>query len=698
MSLRLRSFPASSIAFFMAFSAMNVSNFAFHMVTSRVLEPPAYGALGALLSIMLVLQVPVNALQVAITQQVAAHRAADPFARLDASRLLIRMVVLAAIAAIAFTVISPLLKAFLHLDSVGPVLLLALDMFPLVIGLVPRALFLGEQRFRPVSLALVVGAVVRLATGYCFGQFGWGTSGAMLATVLGDTVMAAVLLWPMLRDRSRFMVDATASAIADNTRRLAIDVHDARAAGIAFAGLFVLIGTDTVLARHYLSELSSAVYVAASTAGRAALFSSAAVGLIVFPRFAAYDGEGPLARKELLRALLIVVVLGAVAALFIGLFPGFYLSLLFGEKYKAAGDIAGMLAAGSALLGVSYLLVYFQLSRRTPAAWFAWVAVAALLPVIALFHGSAHTIAVATVVTTSILMLIALAGALRATRRESQVRLAQEHRPPPPEAEGEIHLTVVVPFYNPGPRFVPSLERLVSTLRDEDIDFEVIAVSDGSTDGSAEALRELTRRHNNVVRTVVLERNWGKGEALRVGLSLGRGRHVGFIDADGDIDASLFHPYMALVRLYDPDIVLGSKRHPMSDVEYPIARRVYSWGYQQLMKVLFNLEVRDTQTGIKILRRDVLAAVLPRMVERGFAFDLELFVVARRLGYRKLFEAPVRIGTRFTSTISRRAAFAMFRDTFKIFYRLRILRAYDYDAELEILLNDPQTPRRRPSS
>jgi hypothetical protein len=111
-------------------------------------------------------------------------------------------------------------------------------------------------------------------------------------------------------------------------------------------------------------------------------------------------------------------------------------------------------------------------------------------------------------------------------------------------------------------------------------------------------------------------------------------------------------------------------------VHYPPLRRAYSWGFQQLIRALFHLRIRDTQTGIKLVRRDVLAAVLPHMVEKRFAFDLELFVVAHRLGYRGFIEAPVRINERFSSTISPRAVVMLLLDTLAIFYRLRVLRFY----------------------
>ena len=166
---------------------------------------------------------------------------------------------------------------------------------------------------------------------------------------------------------------------------------------------------------------------------------------------------------------------------------------------------------------------------------------------------------------------------------------------------------------------------------------------------------------------------------MRIGLARGRGRYLGFIDADGDLDPILFDSFQTMVRLYSPDIILGSKRHPLSEVEYPLLRRIYSWGYQQVVRIGFRLNIRDTQTGIKLIRRDVLSAVLPRMVEKRFAFDLELFVIARRLGYKRFLEAPIRLRHQFTSTVSWRSVYRSLLDTLAIWYRLRVLHFYDGD-------------------
>jgi len=91
------------------------------------------------------------------------------------------------------------------------------------------------------------------------------------------------------------------------------------------------------------------------------------------------------------------------------------------------------------------------------------------------------------------------------------------------------------------------------------------------------------------------------------------------------------------------DAVIGSKRHPESKIEYPVVRKIMSWGYQQIIKGMFGLNVRDTQVGMKIYRRKLLEDVLPRLLVKQFAFDIEILAVSYHLGYTKIYEAPVQI-------------------------------------------------------
>ena len=240
-----------------------------------------------------------------------------------------------------------------------------------------------------------------------------------------------------------------------------------------------------------------------------------------------------------------------------------------------------------------------------------------------------------------------------------------------------LDVSIVVPYYNPGNRLRTTVEDMVRVLDESGMTFEIITVSDGSTDGSPFTLEGFPE---SVVRRVSFATNVGKGYALRAGLGMGRGRYLGFIDADGDISPELLAPFVSIMQSLAPDIIIGSKRHPESSVHYPPLRRLYSWGYQHLIGVLFRLHIKDTQVGIKLVDRKVIADVLPLLRESRFALDLELLVLARRLGYTRIVEAPVRIRERFGSTISPKAVWLLLIDTLALFIRYSI--RHEYDAEL----------------
>lgn len=236
-------------------------------------------------------------------------------------------------------------------------------------------------------------------------------------------------------------------------------------------------------------------------------------------------------------------------------------------------------------------------------------------------------------------------------------------------------LSVVVPVFNQEAGIAES----VMTIRDAVADgldgpFELIVVSDGSIDRTAE--RVLATRDARV-RTIHYDRNLGKGYAVKLGALEARGRYVAYIDADLDLDPTWLPSLVERAEEVGLDFAIGSKRHPDSVVDYPQRRRVYSWLYQQLVRLLFRLDVRDTQVGLKVFRREVAEQVLPLLLVKRFAFDLELLAVARALGFRRIEELPIRLEYRFTgSGVSALSVGHALVDTAAIFYRLRILRYY----------------------
>jgi glycosyltransferase involved in cell wall biosynthesis len=237
----------------------------------------------------------------------------------------------------------------------------------------------------------------------------------------------------------------------------------------------------------------------------------------------------------------------------------------------------------------------------------------------------------------------------------------------------QVELSVVVPAYREGPRIHGNLTRLIGELDKLNVTYEVVVVSDGNTDTT---VREAKRVDSPAIRVFHYPMNIGKGFALSCGVDQSAGDLVTFIDADMELDPATIGRFIEIMQAEGCDAVIGSKRHPESQVAYPALRRLQSALYQILVRVLFNLNLRDTQTGLKLFRRHVLSEVLPLLAIKRFAFDLELLVVARQLGYRNVREAPIRLDYQFESTVNLGSAWNVLWDTAAIFYRLRIRRYY----------------------
>jgi hypothetical protein len=204
--------------------------------------------------------------------------------------------------------------------------------------------------------------------------------------------------------------------------------------------------------------------------------------------------------------------------------------------------------------------------------------------------------------------------------------------------------------------------------------FEIIVVSDGSIDRTEEQLVE-SRIEN--VRFLHYDRNLGKGYAIKVGALDARGRWIAYVDADLDLDPRALPGYVAIAEQEGLDFAIGSKRHPDSVVSYPASRRVASWLFQRYVKLLVRLDVRDTQVGIKVFRREVADQVLPLLLVKRYAFDIELLAVARAFGFGRVREMPVTLDYKFSGSGVRLSAVAeAVADTLAIFYRLRILHTY----------------------
>lgn len=254
-----------------------------------------------------------------------------------------------------------------------------------------------------------------------------------------------------------------------------------------------------------------------------------------------------------------------------------------------------------------------------------------------------------------------------------------------PETKAKRLISVIVPAYRAEDYIQKNLERIKSVLDQVRYPYEIICVVDGRLDKTFERATKVSSKYPSKVKVVGYEENLGKGHAVRFGMAKSKGDLIAFIDAGMDLNPNSLSMLLEHFEWYNADIIVGSKRHPASKVIYPWQRKLMSFGYQTIVRILFNLNVRDTQVGMKFFRREVLEKTLPRLLVKAFAFDIEMLAVANYLGYRKIYEAPVElrkinfVGSSIASAGFIRTAYSMLWDTLAVFYRLHILHYYDWD-------------------
>lgn len=232
-------------------------------------------------------------------------------------------------------------------------------------------------------------------------------------------------------------------------------------------------------------------------------------------------------------------------------------------------------------------------------------------------------------------------------------------------------LSIVIPAYNEEGRLGPSLARTRDFLRRHRLRAEVLVVDDGSTDATPDLVRRLARGWK-ALRLLALERNQGKGAAVRAGVLAARGRCILFSDAD--LSTPLEELPLLQARLdLGADIAIGSRALNRAKVEVsqPLYRVLAGRSFNLMVQLLSLRGIQDTQCGFKLFtaaaaRRCFSVQQVPR-----FGFDVEVLFLARKAGYR-IDEVPVRWINSADSRVR------PFRDGGRAFLDLALIRLYDW--------------------
>jgi glycosyltransferase involved in cell wall biosynthesis len=234
----------------------------------------------------------------------------------------------------------------------------------------------------------------------------------------------------------------------------------------------------------------------------------------------------------------------------------------------------------------------------------------------------------------------------------------------PASADNGPFLSCFFPAFNEGANIGAVLDEALATLPRFAESFEVIVVDDGSSDDTAAIVREYAMRHPEV-RLVSHERNLGYGEALQSGLKASRGRVVFF--TDGDRQFRLEDIARLLPAFETADLVAGF-RIDRSDPWYRMAvARVYHWA----LRAVYGIRFHDVDCAFKLIRREVLDAVLDKLESRSAFISPELLIRARLAGFR-----TVEVGVPHYPRVAGKAKGVTFQVVMRTLQEMRTLRAH----------------------
>ncbi len=235
----------------------------------------------------------------------------------------------------------------------------------------------------------------------------------------------------------------------------------------------------------------------------------------------------------------------------------------------------------------------------------------------------------------------------------------------------DLALSIVVPAYNEEARISLTIIKTCEYLETRGESYELIVVDDGSDDRTAEAALELRERWPSLS-LIEFPRNRGKGAAVRAGMLAARGRHRLFMDADlatpiRELDKLMVHARRGC------DVVIGSRGLPTSDIRtrQPRAREFMGKTFNRIVRALVFDGIMDTQCGFKLFSAQAAQALFEKQQTDGFAFDVEVLLLARKLGF-EVCEVPVVWYHAPNSKVSPlRDSARMFRDVIALRTRLR---------------------------
>ena len=230
-------------------------------------------------------------------------------------------------------------------------------------------------------------------------------------------------------------------------------------------------------------------------------------------------------------------------------------------------------------------------------------------------------------------------------------------------------VTAIIPVFNDRPALehaIPESLFILSTITEQ---FEVIVAEDGSTDGSAELVREFETKDPRV-KLLHSDRRLGRGTALNRAIRLAQGAIVCYYDVDLATDMQHLPRLIEEIRK-GADISTGSRLLPESDIRRTESREIASHSYNFLVRHILGSRLCDHQCGFKAFNKAKILPVLPEIRSNHWFWDTELLVRAQRAGY-KVTEFPVRWRAGKGTTVRVKDVFGMGSSILRLWWQIHV--------------------------
>jgi len=204
-------------------------------------------------------------------------------------------------------------------------------------------------------------------------------------------------------------------------------------------------------------------------------------------------------------------------------------------------------------------------------------------------------------------------------------------------------VSVVIPAYNEEKRIGPYLEKIRTYFSRTKEAHEILVVSDGSRDGTANLVREWMKKPGfEALGLINYEQNRGKGHAVRMGMRAARGSIQLFTDADGSTPIEELERLRPKIEKEGFDLAVGSRQLSSADVQRNIKPHRYIIGqcFRLCRTIMLNVSVSDSQCGFKLCSKKASEIIFNAALVDGFAFDVEVLFLAAKAGM-KIAEVPV---------------------------------------------------------